>query len=268
MFTTDWGDKALAAMVQTFRIQHIVSVGVGEQDLTQLRNALMAQGKLEDKHFDLERYGKLVVDGGGRVAQTTPEKAAALIGAPVKTFKADGDAPVAMTATPETRLTFTLNAAPINELIARLGGKYKFPAASDGKAITVQVPATVQTRLVDQTGLNKSLTQLRTPRIDVAEGIDVQQVRKAVLDLPFLPDDMRSKLAGIEDWRQTIIVPGQEGQIRNVRVAGREAVVSSSDNSRMIVWLDGDWIYQLSGSIAAYPSDEAIMAEAQGIAAQ
>ena len=73
------------------------------------------------------------------------------------------------------------------------------------------------------------------------EGVDLEQVRQAKLDLPMLPDAIRSKLAGIGDWRQPLPIPANADQARSLIILGQEAVLSANDHGRSLIWLQDGW---------------------------
>ncbi|MBX6395855.1 MAG: hypothetical protein IRY98_09125 [Alicyclobacillaceae bacterium] len=169
---------------------------------------------------------------------------------------------------PSCTITFYLKVDKVNDLIRRMGGHAQLPNAVDGQPITLTIPAVVTQWEHSQNDDDRwrELVQLRAPQLDVPPQVDTEAVRRVLIDLPFLPEDVRQRIAGTEDWKKTLFIP-MPGQVRNLSVEGREAVLSSSENTRTLLWLDGGYLYQLSGSNITYPSDEAILREAKVIMA-
>lgn len=264
ILTTGWGDKAIAAMLQTFRVQHLAGVNVSEGDLVKLQAALQ-QGTDDGISFDLNKYGYVEKFGGGPSLEQTAEKAAERLGAPVRLFPGMDAKQQKVTYEPGLVMKLSLNSAEINKLVARLGGKSKFPSTADGQPITVQLPAVVHSSIVDSDGGIKKLVQLEIPRIDVPNGVDVDQVKKAILDLPFLPEDIHNQLESTSDWTRTLLIPNFSGESTNFLLNGHEAVLNSNESHRSLVWLEGDSIYRLSGATDVYATNEMILADAKEI---
>lgn len=65
-----------------------------------------------------------------------------------------------------------------------------------------------------------------SPQLKVPEGIDVDQVRGALLMTPLLPENVRQQLANIQDWESTLPIPYVEGQdySEDVKVQGNPGV--------------------------------------------
>jgi hypothetical protein len=264
LFTTSWGDKALAAMLQTFRVRHLTGVEVGQDNWDKLRQALQQSG-LSEKELNLDRFGTVSTASSGEPQQMTVAEASKTIGAPVKLLP--GQTPEqagGVLVMPQTQFTLRLHVDEVNRVLKRLGAKSLFPAGVDGQPIVGTLPLSVQ---VSDRNVSagrramRSLVQMKQPQLDVPSGIDVEQVRRAVLDLPFLPEDARRKLEGAQDWRQTLFVP-TDGTSSTTSIAGREVIYTGQERYRTAIWLDGEWLYQLSGS---YESSDALLHDVKEI---
>lgn len=279
MLFTPLGDRALAALLQTFRIEHLQTVSVTNSEISRLEAALQ-DGTSGTERFDLRNFGTVEEQGGGPAQSLTAAEAAARTGYPAKRIPGSDKAqPVSLH--PQSQITLKLHTRPINKLIRHVGGTSRLPESADGKPITLFIPATIETQYKSESEdsqgkatasvgqpTSKQLLQVQAPEIGVPEGVDVDQVRKAVLDLPLLPDSLRDKLAGIEDWRHTLPVPVIDGKGVETTVNGYEAVVYSNEQSRALLWLQDGWIYQLTGTLADYPTAAALLGEAKEIMAQ
>ncbi|SEO50682.1 hypothetical protein [Paenibacillus sp. OV219] len=262
MFSS-WGQDVMASVMNTFRVQHFQTVAISQSDMDSFRAALQ-DGTDGTRQLNLKRYGEIEQTGGGQDRVVSGAEAAALAGdRSLKELPVKGNAVIHYM--PEQQITFKLHPKAINQMIALLGGKTEFPKSVDGSPIKLVIPGTFVTLSTDDSS-SKRLTQLPNPSLDVSEEVDVEQIRQAVLDLPMLPDDMRSKLAGIGDWRHTLPVPSfSTDSTHTTKIEGNEAIVTDSGTSRSIIWLQDDWVYQLSGSVADYPTEESIINEARGM---
>lgn len=266
LFTTSAGDKVLAAMLQTFRVQHISGVELGQSDFEKLRAGLEQSGVTAGE-LNLEKYGSLSHTGGGNPQVMPLQEVNAVFGAQVKPLPGLKADQTTVRLEPETQVTLKLHIDEVNRMLKRLGGKTMFPQSADGQPIVATVPASVQMadRSYSAGGARRTLIQMMQPTLDVPAGVDVEQVRMAVLELPFLPDSVRSKLEGASDWKQTLFLPAAGSSMRTVTVGGREVIVEEGTNWRSAAWLDGSFLYRLTGTGGAYVSEEALLNDVKEI---
>lgn len=263
ILSTSWGDKALAAMLQTFRVQHMQGVQVTDNDLRQLEQALR-QGSPDGQTFDLERFGKLRQEGGGAVKTMTADEAEKALGFPLRAI--GGEKPQTVKIQPELTVTLQLNVDEVNRLIERLGGTALLPKSADGQDIRLHMPASVEIPLVSAgDGKTAQLFEFETPSLEVAPEIDAEAVRNAVLELPVLPNGLRSKLKGIGDWKSTLPIPYTNGRVRNTELLGREALLWENRDTRCLVWIEGNRVSVLSGNLAVFPDEADILAKGKEI---
>ncbi|QHW31257.1 hypothetical protein GZH47_10565 [Paenibacillus rhizovicinus] len=266
MLFSSWGQDVMASMINTFRVQHFESVSITESDLNGFREALQ-DGTVGTRQLDLRLYGEIEQSGGGTERAVGAEEAGKLAGRPLKLLPgADANAIAYM---PKQEITFKLHPKEINKLLKLLGGKTAFPDEIDNAPIRITVPDsfTMDIRTnQDGSRSSKQFVQLQAPTLDVPDEVDVEQVRQAVLDLPVLPDELRTKLAAIGDWRHTLPVPSMAGEsAKTMKIGGNDAIVSTSNNNRAIVWLQDGWLYTLNGSLSDYPAENDIIKEAEGL---
>lgn len=258
LFTTPLGDRALAAMQQTFRIQYVVGVGITADDMATI-SSLLDRGSPEgDRSFNLAQYGILTQSGGGEALTITWGEAEKRMGAPLL----QPGNPSAPDYQPATTLTFNLNVKAVNRLLTRLGSTTTLPAEADGKAIRLYIPGGIATEGT-LSGKPVRLLQFGKPELTVEDGIDAATVREAVLGLPVLPDSLRTKLAAIGDWRSTLPVPARDGVTTSLRLGGRDAVMTVDGKDRYLLWLDKDRIGLLSGEMKDFPTESAFQQAAE-----
>ena len=262
LLATSWGDRALASMMQTFRMQHMVGVDVSGIDFDGLA-AKLEQGSPGGQTFDIAKYGSVSQTGGGPSREVTQAEAEKLLGFQVPAIDAKAGSAMKLQYMPESTVTFKLHVDSVNRLIKLLGGTSLLPAAADGKAITIQLPAGVHGSLEAAGQGRMQIAKFGAPKLTVEDGIDPEAIREAVLELPLLPEPVRAQLAAIDDWRSTLPVPNAAGVATNMTLEGRDAVLAQQNGERYLMWLDQGQITLLSGDRAAFPTDEAIAAKAK-----
>ncbi|WP_309119405.1 hypothetical protein [Paenibacillus sp.] len=260
LFATPMGDRALAVMMQTFRIQHMVGVEVSADDMATISGILESGSPEGDRSFNLAQYGTLSQSGGGEARTVTWDEAERRMGGPLLRLE---DSPSAEYQ-PATALTLNLNVDAVNRLLTRLGGATTLPAEADGKAIRLHIPDGVAAA-GSLSGKPVRLLQFGKPELTVEDGIDPAQVREAVLGLPVLPDSLRTKLAAIGDWQSTLPVPSRDGVTTNFRLGGHDAILTEDGGRRYLLWLDGDRMGLLSGDMEQFSTEAAFLRAAEGL---
>ncbi len=258
LFTTTWGDRALAAMLQTFRIQHMVGVGITADDMATI-SGLLDRGSPEgDRSFSLAQYGHLNQSGGGEARTVTWDEAEKRMGVPLLRPAN----PVDPVFQPAMTITFNLNVKAVNRLLTRWGSATILPDEADGTAIRLYIPDSIAAEGA-LSGKPVRLLQFGKPELTVEDGIDVSAVREAVLGLPVLPDSLRTKLAAIGDWQSTLPVPARDGATANLRLGGHDAIMTMDGGNRYLLWLDGNRMGLLSGDTKDFPAESAFQRAAE-----
>ncbi len=258
MFATPLGDRALAAMMQTFRVQHMVGVGISADDLTAISNLLERGSPDGDQSFNLAQFGSLTQSGGGESRAVSWKEANERLGGSLIQLQNAGEPEYQ----PESSLTFTLNVQAVNRMLARLGSPTLLPTQADGKAIMLHVPDGIASEGI-LSGKPVRLLQFGKPVLTVEGGIDPATVREAILGLPVLPDSLRTKLAAIGDWQTTLPVPAYEGVTTTMKLGGHDALLVTDGNTRYVFWLEGDRMGLLSGTAQDFPTEAAFRKAAE-----
>lgn len=254
-----WGGDALAQLQRTFQAKQIATVPLSQEEMNSLRQSL-SQGLSGERSFGLANFGEIEQRGQGEARKVSAAEAAALAGRPLAQLP--GAAAAEYMYEPPQELTFKLHADDINTMIKWLGGKSVLPAGMDGQPITVRLPGAFGWKPAE-TG--KRLLQFPSPALEVPEGVDADAIRQVVLDLPVIPQSIRDKLAAIGDWWTTLPLPAASNLTRAVTFAGQDAVLHATDDGRSLLWIRDGWVYMLSGTSVAYPTDQAILGEAEGL---
>lgn len=258
LIATPLGDRALAAMMQTFRIQHIVGIGITADDLTAISSMLERGAPEGERSFSLAQFGTLTQSGGGEAGTITWSEVEKRMGTSLLQLE-NSTAPDYQ---PATTLTFNLNVQAVNRMLTRLGSTTALPAEADGKAIRLHIPDGVATEGA-LSGKPVRLLQFGKPELTVEGGIDAEAVREAVLGLPLLPDSLRTKLAAIGDWQNTLPVPAYDGVTTTLRLGGHEAVMAVEGSNRYLLWLDGDRMGLLSSQAKDFTTESAFQRAAE-----
>jgi hypothetical protein len=266
LFSTSIGDKALAAMLQTFRVQHVSGVELGQSDFEKLRTAL-EQGGVAANELSLDQFGTLTQNGGGKPREISLQEARAVLGKEFKLPPGGKTEGWSMRLEPQMQLTLKLHVDQVNRVLKRLGGTTMFPQSADGQPIAATIPASVV--MSEQAGNGKgprrTFVQMEQPALQVPEGVDVEQVRKAVLELPFLPDSLKSKLEQTTDWKMTLFVPTGGVPVKPTVIGGHDVVVTNGNGKLSAVWLDGAQLNYLSGDSGVYATEEALLQDVKEI---
>ena len=258
LFATPLGDRALAAMMQTFRVQHMVGVGISADDLTAISNLLERGSPEGDQSFNLAQFGSLTQSGGGVSRTVSWKEANERLGGSLIQLQNAGEPEYQ----PESSLTFTLNVQAVNRMLARLGSPTLLPTQADGKAIMLHVPDGIASEGT-LSGKPVRLLQFGKPVLTVEGGIDPATVREAILGLPVLPDSLRTKLAAIGDWQTTLPVPAYEGVTTTMKLGGHDALLVTDGNTRYVFWLEGERMGLLSGTAQDFPTEAAFRKAAE-----
>ncbi len=245
---------AAGDFLQVFRVQHVQVVTLSASDIAQIRSALA--GGPGAAGVNIRGIASVqVVPPQAQAVTTTLAAAKQAVGFPLATPAGYGLTSATLQEGRVVRLT--LHAAGINALLGSLGSSARVPASLDGKLVTLTLPASVR---LDYPGF--TVLETTTPQLAVPQGVDAAGLRQALLGLPFLPADVRSQLAGIQDWQNTLVLPEVSGTSQPVTVGGAQGVfvqAGSSGGRSALLWISGSVVRAVVGSLT--------QAQAQAIAA-
>ncbi|GAB6179865.1 hypothetical protein JCM14036_11840 [Desulfotomaculum defluvii] len=240
--------QAVADFLSVFRVQKIETVKITPSDLEQMAKSLETQlGEV-----DLQQFGKVEVLK--QPVQTNVSMAEAQAQVPFNlkqpSFLPDGYALAGQVDVQQEGLAeFRLDVEQTNSLIKGLGSSTLLPEGLKGQAFKIQMPAGVQLKYTQNEGRSIVITQFNTPEITVPAGVDANDLRSALLALPILPEDLRTQLASIEDWQNTLVLPETEGA-EKISIAGKEAIFSQTKHGYShLIWVDQGVIYGLTGML-------------------
>lgn len=224
--------KAAADLLQVFRVQKVQTITISGADMQSMTTALKKGG-----HVDLQSFGEAWIDGASsKPATVTLAQAQAAVDFPVKL---PGNQPAEPTLYLQKGRTyrFKLNAANINAALQSYGTTTLLPDSLNGKEFEVDIPTVVLAKYPAADGARSNawpdaqngvyVGMAHSPQLVVPQGVDAAQLRQVLLDLPFLPDSVRTQLAAVNDWQSTLVIPNVDGTAKNTTIDGVAAVVIS-----------------------------------------
>lgn len=243
--------QAVADFLSIFRVHKIQTVQINPDDLQNMARAI----ETKVGEIDLQQFGKVEIIKKQEQVKLSVEQAGKQLPFTLKQpsyLPAGHKLAERVSLYSEGQAEFKLNVQQANSLLKGLGAKTLLPESLDGKAFSVHVPAGIQLDyLKDERQRAFTLTQFSSPELIVPDDVDPRDLRAALLDLPILPSDLRSQLASIEDWQNTMIIPDTgEGDIEKLSVNGNEAIYGKYKNGwGSLFWVDKGVIFQLNGNL-------------------
>ncbi|MDN5345027.1 MAG: hypothetical protein PWQ18_1141 [Clostridia bacterium] len=234
------GRSLAAQFLNIFRMEKIQVVKITPEDMAQLNQLFNGEGG----EAAIKNFGRVEVKRppAGRVA-ADPGQVEALSG-----LKLDlpatlaGRNRVAISVEQSPTVTFTPDVEKLNSYLQKHGGVL-LPADLAGQSFTLSIPPLVRADY-GQPGKGFTLYASRDLTIDAPQGVDLVTLRQALLNLPFLPDNLRRQLAAINDWQHTLPIPGtREMAAREITVNGNQGVYFSdgATNGKIILaWRQGN----------------------------
>ncbi|KAB2952671.1 DUF4367 domain-containing protein [Heliorestis acidaminivorans] len=250
LFTMTPLRQAAADFLAQFRAQRIEIVEVNPQQMQHLAQNIQTQvGEI-----DLQQFGKVDVREKPVQNQLPLAEARKQIPFPVKTpafvpelFRLNEP----VTIHQGGHVAFTLDVNQVNALLQQLGAQTLLPENLQNKTFEIAVPKGIRMQYIHADEEQQfNISQFNSPEINVPGGVDEIAVRNALLDLPVLPEELRSQLAAIDDWKNTAIVPYVEGQMDRLEINGQEALYGLSPRGMgHLMWMDNGVIMQMHGNL-------------------
>lgn len=239
---------ALADFLSIFRVQKVQMVKIEPDELQQMAETLEKQ--VGNVH--LRQFGKIEFQKQVEAKQLSYDEAEAILPFALKQPAAvlgDWVLDDKVVFVPEGKAEFELDVDQVNALLKSLGAKTMLPETLQGKTFTIKTPAGVEMIYLGRNGETAfKVQQFASPELNVPQGVDANALRAALLDIPFIPQDLRTQLAAVKDWQNTLIVPTVEGG-EAISVNGNDAVYSNNQGFSMLIWVEDGIIYQIYGQI-------------------
>lgn len=239
------GRSLAAQFLNLFRMEKIQVVKITPGDMAELEKLMAGQsGQADIKNF-------------GQVEVTAPKESTVT----VKPAEVEGltglklDLPSSLAGRKRgsiqvqqnPTIAITPDVEKLNSYLKKHGGTL-LPEGLAGKTFTIKIPPLVK---ADYQGQGGAFTLYAAPdlTIDVPAGVDMMALRRALLDLPFLPANIRQQLAAITDWQHTLPIPETEGmRPREITVNGDQGVYfADNQGSGVLAWRQGNSWRAISG---------------------
>ncbi|MGB8956925.1 MAG: zf-HC2 domain-containing protein [Tumebacillaceae bacterium] len=252
-----------SSLLSMFRAEKFETIRITEQDVQEVQSWL-SSGSAGER--SLNGLGTITRRGTASHSQHFEDLGLA---------KAEGYEPApnptgftakSLSMQPEMTMEFRLQTAKANSLLKSLGSDVRFDEALNDKPFAITFPRMTQTQYVsaENAGMELAYTVLKTPHMEAPEGVDLNQLRTTILQLPFLPQNVSAQLARIEDWQNTVPVPYVEGSnmMEKTTVNGVEGIFvgTSQGNSEgttdgvILIWQKDGKLHrleQLRGNMSA-----------------
>ena len=255
------------AMLDLFRVRNFAPVAFDPSRLEKLRdidknNALLIFDKKEILH-----------DPGEPVTVETPEKAATVVGYPVKTlqFLPRGQKLLDVKVADRGAMRVSADAGQVHALLEALDlNDIEIPRELDGQWITVRKPQVV----IQQYGTEKlhtTLLQAQSPEVELPPGADLPRLAEMGLRILGVDKTQARRLAQSVDWRTTLLVPVpmNAASFRGVEIQGNPGVLietvkrtedgDSRRDGTMVLWSDDGKLYAVMSNL--HSGDTVFMAE-------
>lgn len=244
------GIRAAAdSLLQVFRADKVVYITVSPQRVQQLENLSADQNTL------FLSPPTQVGSQTGPQQVSSIDQASALTGFPVRAPTTFVTAPTATTYSvmPRTAYQFQVNVQSLRQILAAFNiTDVTIPDALGSGPITVVLPSAAR---LQYQGVSYAMTLIEgtTPTATLPDGVDLNQLGKAALEVLGMPSDQANALSKQIDWRSTLIFPFPAGvsNIQQVSVNGVTGVMLTAGSrdgvQTVLYWQQGNRFYVLEG---------------------
>lgn len=255
---TPVGNKALAAILNQFRMQEVTVVD--ENELRHLFNSVTENGKTEES---LNQFGTFTNTIGPERGPLKREDAQNKLGYNLLPTSVIGTTSLYIGAS--QTLTINLHVDAVNKAMKRLGATKLMPDSVDGKPITFTIPESVHYQMNDGKDKYADLMQTNVPTVTVDPSIKVEEALDAVLQFPLLPDHLKSSLKKSRILSGDIPLPIiATDRTEKLSVGGTPVIMEAwdyKDGSHFTgTWVKNGQLFSFSGG-SMYPSREAFLAK-------
>ncbi|MBN1310232.1 MAG: hypothetical protein JXB30_02355 [Anaerolineae bacterium] len=241
---------ALASdFLSLFRVERFVVVGVDPQRVDQLVQALD-----QDTFFGEQE----ILEGGGEpVRVASLDEAIRIVGfRPKQAAKSLGE-PTNILISSQTVMRFTPDIEALRTIFNEVGlDQELIPANIDGRPFDISVPAGVMLNYQDPDTLSLySLAEMPSPTVTVPEGVDIQALGGAMLQLLGMSPQEAERMSNTIDWTTTLVVPIPTDMMSNmqeINVRSSSALMFWNDpdaegHQAMLVWQEAGHLYVITG---------------------
>lgn len=254
---------ALASeFLSLFRVEKFVVVGVNPERVEQIAQALNQDTFFGERQVLEQAAEPIQVDSLDEATQLvgfSPRQAAQSFGAPT-TIQVNNRATTRFTPDVET----------IRQIFDQVGlDPQLVPESIDGKPFDITVPAGVAQTYRHPDTLNVYiLAEMPSPTVSVPEGVDIDALGGAMLQLLGMSPQEAERVSNTIDWTTTLVLPIPTNMLSNMQeisVRGSSGLMFWNDpdqpnHAAMLMWQEGGHLYIVSG-----PATGDVLAFADGL---
>lgn len=146
---------------------------------------------------------------------------------------------------PGYKMSFNLDVKKANNLLTQFGVERQFDQALDGKTFSLQVG---ESRNFDFRKEEKqvSYSKVDAPTFAVPKGTSVEELKDTLLELPFVPYNVKRQIQQIQSIEETLPLPyieHEDEELEELNIAGNKGYLMSSDSGATIMWQEGEYIH-------------------------
>ncbi|PEA55707.1 hypothetical protein CON64_06075 [Bacillus pseudomycoides] len=225
-------------LLSIFRVKDVQFVQLTDSDLREIEGWI---SKTEEGEKSIKGIGKIGIkdNGSKKDAHFQSEQQAREAGYAVPKVP-NGYRVTSVDANPSFIMQFELDTEKANKLLKQLQSNTQFESALNGKQFSITVPESVRTQIEVEGNRTNSFSYnvIDAPKISVPEGVDVAKLQKTVLELPIIPANVKTQLAGIQDWTHTLPIPyvAKDAKVSETKVQGVKAVLYNTDYENVLIW--------------------------------
>jgi len=244
-------------LLALFRADKIQMVTITPQDIQQIQN-FFESGK--NTPIDIDDIGKIAIVEGGFNQTVYASAAEAKAGGVNLPASPEGYTVSNVCVQSAAKVDMTLNTDTINAAMKNLGSEAIFDDSLNGKTFSVMWPGFTDINYQGSSAqpfAGFAYTVMNSPEIQAPSMTDIDKLRTTLLQLPFIPENIRSQLAGIDDWQNTLPVPAIQGtteidRTEKVTVKGGDGVfILAKDHSALLLWENAGQLHSLRVNLTA-----------------
>jgi hypothetical protein len=240
---------AISNALSIFRVENVKGINVTLEDLQEIHEKLSSgQGEI-----NLDNMGSAKLQGGKSRA-SSQDDVKNLPDIDVAFPTALSGAAQSINVVEPASIDFTLNVKNVNQIMKSYGATKLLPDNIDGKTFKVDIASQVTMNYLVK-DKNVVILQTKSPEITVPEGVNVDEVYSAVVEMPILPQNLKSQLKSIKDWKNTLYIPVVESDMTGVDINGAKGYMtkdygdSEDAHENAVIWYNKGVIYAVSGRI-------------------
>ncbi|WP_026593773.1 anti-sigma factor family protein [Bacillus sp. UNC437CL72CviS29] len=226
-------------LLSIFRVKDVQFVQLTDSDLREIEGWI---SNMEEGEKSIKGIGKIGIkdNGSKKDAHFQSEQQAREAGYAVPKVP-NGYRVTNVDVNSSFIMQFELDTEKANKLLKQLQSNTEFESALNGKQFSITVPESVRTQIEvegNRTSRAFSYNVIDAPKISVPEGVNVTKLQKTVLELPIIPGNVKTQLAGIQDWTHTLPIPyvAKGAKVSETKVQGVKAVLYSAEYENVLIW--------------------------------